>query len=56
MLYMAPEVARGQAYNEKVDVFGFAVLAHELLARRLVAEGLSHTDSDAALAYMTKVL
>lgn len=36
LLYMAPEVFQSHAYNEKGDVFGFACILYELLARTLI--------------------
>ena len=33
---MAPEVFKGQSYNEKVDIFSFAMVMYELLHRRLI--------------------
>ena len=33
---MAPEVFRGQSYNEKVDIFSFAMVMYEMLHRRLI--------------------
>ncbi|DBB17055.1 TPA: hypothetical protein ACH3X3_014146 [Trebouxia sp. C0006] len=35
LMYMAPEVMKGQSYNEKVDVFSFAVIIFELLSGRV---------------------
>ncbi|GLI71136.1 hypothetical protein VaNZ11_016235 [Volvox africanus] len=35
-MYMAPEVFRGEPYNEKVDVHSFGVMMYELLARDLL--------------------
>ncbi|KAG2483794.1 hypothetical protein HYH03_017389 [Edaphochlamys debaryana] len=35
-MYMAPEVYRKLPYNEKADVFSFAVVMYELLARELL--------------------
>ncbi len=29
--YQAPEVFRGEKYNEKADVFSFAMVAYELI-------------------------
>ncbi|CAD7695667.1 unnamed protein product [Ostreobium quekettii] len=34
--YMAPEVVLGKKYNEKVDVFGFAIIMYEVLARSVI--------------------
>jgi len=34
LLYMAPEVLRGEPYNEKVDVFSFGVMLYELFSGR----------------------
>lgn len=36
LLYMAPEVFRGDAYNASVDVFGFGILLYELFSRQSV--------------------
>ncbi|CAG9466881.1 unnamed protein product [Pedinophyceae sp. YPF-701] len=36
MLYMAPEVFLSQPYNEKVDVFSFAMVSFEMLWRQLM--------------------
>ncbi|KAA6421992.1 MAG: dual specificity kinase splA-like [Trebouxia sp. A1-2] len=35
LMYMAPEVMKGRSYNEKVDVFSFAVIIFELLSGRV---------------------
>ncbi|KAG1667274.1 hypothetical protein FOA52_012563 [Chlamydomonas sp. UWO 241] len=37
LMYMAPETYSGHHYNEKVDVFSFAVMAFELLSMRLLS-------------------
>ncbi|KAF5827310.1 kinase-like domain-containing protein [Dunaliella salina] len=55
LLYMSPEVARGKPYNEKADVFSFAILAWELLGRSLLSAGLPSGDADAMLGYVAKV-
>lgn len=55
VLYMAPEVARGKPYNEKVDVFSFAILAWELLGRCLLSSGLPAGDPEAMLNHVAKV-
>jgi len=55
LLYMSPEVARGKPYNEKADVFSFAILAWELLGRSLLSAGLPPGDTDAMLGYVAKV-
>lgn len=39
--YMAPESMRGEAYNEKVDVYAFGLLLWEMLAWRRAFEGVS---------------
>ncbi|KAL6748632.1 kinase-like domain-containing protein [Haematococcus lacustris] len=36
LLYMAPEVFKGEQYNYKADVFSFAVVMYELLHQRLI--------------------
>ncbi|KAG5190352.1 kinase-like domain-containing protein, partial [Tribonema minus] len=38
--YMAPEVVRGQPYNERVDVYSFGLLLWEMLAYQRVFEGI----------------
>lgn len=35
VLWMAPEILTGQNYNEKVDVFSYAMCLVELVVRRL---------------------
>ncbi|GMH39125.1 hypothetical protein BSKO_07023 [Bryopsis sp. KO-2023] len=45
LLYMAPEVLSGDAYNEKADVFSFAVLMYELLRRSLTLAFVSFLGS-----------
>ncbi|GIL60311.1 hypothetical protein Vafri_14942 [Volvox africanus] len=35
-IYMSPEVAMEQPYNEKADVFSFGVMCFEVLSRRLI--------------------
>ena len=37
LLYMAPELVTSNTYNEKVDVFSFAVIAWELFSGKLLA-------------------
>ncbi|KAG5184473.1 kinase-like domain-containing protein [Tribonema minus] len=39
--YMPPEVARGQCYNEKVDVYSFGLMLWEMLQYRRVFSGIS---------------
>jgi len=36
LLYMAPEVFKGEPYNEKADVFSFGMCLFELLSRKLI--------------------
>eukprot|EP00611_Tribonema_gayanum_P022891 TRINITY_DN4694_c0_g1_i1.p1 TRINITY_DN4694_c0_g1~~TRINITY_DN4694_c0_g1_i1.p1 ORF type:complete len:544 (-),score=114.49 TRINITY_DN4694_c0_g1_i1:612-2243(-) len=38
--YMPPEVARGQRYNEKVDVYSFGLMLWEMLQYRRVFSGI----------------
>jgi serine/threonine protein kinase len=35
-LYMSPEVYKAQPYNEKADVFSFAIVLHEILHRKVL--------------------
>jgi serine/threonine protein kinase len=42
--YMAPEIARGEQYNLKADVFSFAILLYEVLNLDKVWNGLSADD------------
>lgn len=37
LLYMAPELVTSTTYNEKVDVFSFAIIAWELFSGKLLA-------------------
>ena len=41
--YMAPEVWREENYTHKIDVFSFAILAWEVLARKRAYEDLRMT-------------
>lgn len=43
--YMAPEVAKGDAYSEKCDVFGFGVLLWEIISLRIAFENI-HTQKE----------
>lgn len=38
IMYLAPEVARGQPYNERCDIFSFGMIMWELTSRRLLSE------------------
>ena len=38
--YMAPEIGRGEEYNQKVDVFSFGILLYEVLNMEKVWNGL----------------
>ena len=37
LMYMAPELFTSHSYNEKVDVFSFAIMSYELFTGRLLA-------------------
>jgi serine/threonine protein kinase len=51
LLYMAPEVWRCEPYSCKVDVFGFGLVAWEMLTGHLLSEGMEDTfDAFAARA------
>lgn len=55
-MYMAPEVYERRLYNEKADVFSFAVVMFELFSRTVLA--LNHgvgTDSKQSEAYAERV-
>ena len=47
---MAPEVVMGKKYNEKVDVFGFAIIMYEVLTRSviLIKYAMVHTRDELA--------
>ncbi|KAG2431212.1 hypothetical protein HXX76_009740 [Chlamydomonas incerta] len=49
LIYMAPELVTSGSYNEKVDVFSFAVIAYELFNGKLLAMKVAN---DAAYADM----
>lgn len=38
--YMAPEVARSEAYTEKVDVYSFGLLLYQLITNKLPYDGM----------------
>ena len=42
--YMSPEVARGEHYNEKTDVYALGLLAYEVLSLKRPFESLSNND------------
>jgi len=44
MVYMAPEVALCQPYNEKVDVYSFGILLWQLLSGETPFEGMSREE------------
>ena len=52
MPYMAPEVARGQPYNEKCDVFSYSFLVWEILA---MAIALDANPSPTPQQYFTRI-
>lgn len=37
LMYIAPELFNGSSYNEKVDIFSFAIMMFELFSGRLLA-------------------
>eukprot|EP00210_Caulerpa_lentillifera_P003514 g3353.t1 len=41
LLYMAPEVLRSEAYNEKADVFSFAIVMYEVLQKCILLAFIS---------------
>jgi serine/threonine protein kinase len=43
MRYMAPEVYHGKAYNEKVDVYSFGIMAWQIASNQVPFNGLSLT-------------
>jgi serine/threonine protein kinase len=49
-LWMAPEVLSGNSYNEKVDVYSFAIVLYELLCRWIPFEGCGLEPVSIALA------
>lgn len=57
LMYMAPEVFRGESYNHKADVFSFAVTCYELIHRQLILSaildkmpvGASHEEIEVAI-------
>ena len=44
--YMAPEVLRNQAYNEKVDVFSFGIMLFEVFSKRLMCADYMNGGAD----------
>ncbi len=49
--WMAPEVMQGEAYNEKVDVYGFGMVLWELLTNELPFAGLNDMALLTAVAF-----
>ncbi|PNH00521.1 putative inactive serine/threonine-protein kinase roco10 [Tetrabaena socialis] len=43
-IYMSPEVAQEQPYNEKADVFSFGVMVFEVVSRTLIAQTTAGQD------------
>jgi len=39
-VWLAPEVIRGEAYNERIDVYSFGVILYELIARKKFFDGV----------------
>lgn len=49
--YMAPEVARGERYNAKADVYAFGLLAYELLSLQKAYHDIPSDKMDARVFY-----
>lgn len=54
-LYMAPEIFRGDNYNEKVDTFSFAMVMHEVFTGQLARTRLLAGQPNEELRYAAKV-
>jgi len=52
-LWMAPEVLSGNSYNEKVDVYSFAIVLYELLTRWIPFDGCGLEPVSIAVAVTT---
>jgi len=55
LLYMAPEVFKKQPYNERADVFSFAMIAWEILSHTMVASFLPVVDLPSVMAHAERV-
>lgn len=51
-LYMAPEIVREEPYNEKVDVYSFAVVMYEVFGRTLLLANRTRDEVDALSSRM----
>jgi len=49
--YMAPEVARGEKYNAKADIYAFGLLAYELLSLQKAYHDIPSDKMDARVFY-----
>lgn len=56
LMYMAPEMYRCEQYDEKVDVFSFAIIMYELLHKYMMIFAVSNKGNEAEIeAYASRV-